>query len=841
MLRGPVEPRRTVYGRCMISGPLVAAFSTGSQHEYLHLVVALAGHEIDAVEAVWLGDEPLPITSGEVASGRFAGYVRINPHLGTSDQAADVDLVAECNPQGWGAEHRLCGIAYLYLRLKFSQDVFPTGIPTVRAVVRGKKLHDPRTGLTAWSDNFALVVRDWITSPDGLACAADEIDDGAFIAAANLSDELVAIPAGGTQTRYTANGTVTLDTRPLDTIKRLLTAGAGALVYTQGVYRLFAGAYSTPTLTLDEDDLRGALKVRPRVARKDLFNGVKGTFADPTKYWQAAEFPVVKSAAYATQDGGEEVIRDLEYPFTTDSFAAQRLARISLEKSRQGITVEFPAKLIGFQVAVWDVVTLSIARMGWSSKPFRVVSWQMSQDGGVDLTLQEESSTSYAWSANDATVIDAAPDTGLPSPTYVATPAGLALYEELYPAPAGIGYQTRVILTCQAGTAFVVGYRFAYRAQGSTNWIALPQSVSPEARIEDVSPGSWEFRCSAVSMLGVASAWSAVLAATIQGVTAPPADVAGMTVALLGDTAHLGWAPVADVDLSHYALRYSPAAPAGWSSAVDLVRADGRATGIAVPAMRGTYLIKAVDLGGRESANATSVVVDGLLGQMNAVAEVLESPMFDGGKTACQVDAGTLRLTPGQTSGQYTFAGSVDLGAVYISRVTADVRAYGETIGSAMADWSALSNVEKLDGADPSLWSVGMEMRVSQDGATWGDWRTLVIGDYQARAFQFRANLEGTVNITPRISHLAVAVDMPDRVAQGQDIACPDSGLAVSYGQGFKTAPALAIAGQNLATGDYVSITAKSATGFTIRFFNAAGQGVSRTFDWIAKGWGYTG
>ena len=32
-------------------------------------------------------------------------------------------------------------------------------------------------------------------------------------------------------------------------------------------------------------------------------------------------------------------------------------------------------------------------------KVFRVLSWTLSEDGGIDLTLQEENSSAYAWSA----------------------------------------------------------------------------------------------------------------------------------------------------------------------------------------------------------------------------------------------------------------------------------------------------------------------------------------------------------------------------------------------------------------------------------------------------------
>jgi hypothetical protein len=41
-----------------------------------------------------------------------------------------------------------------------------------------------------------------------------------------------------------------------------------------------------------------------------------------------------------------------------------------------------------------------------------------------------------------------------------------------------------------------------------------------------------------------------------------------------------------------------------------------------------------------------------------------------------------------------------------------------------------------------------------------------------------------------------------------------------------------------LASGDFYAITNKSETGFTIEFFNSSSATVSRTFDYVARGYG---
>ena len=47
---------------------------------------------------------------------------------------------------------------------------------------------------------------------------------------------------------------------------------------------------------------------------------------------------------------------------------------------------------------------------------------------------------------------------------------------------------------------------------------------------------------------------------------------------------------------------------------------------------------------------------------------------------------------------------------------------------------------------------------------------------------------------------------------------------------------AITLSVQDIASGDKYAITSKSKTGFNIAFTNSGGTGVSRTFDYVAKG-----
>ena len=189
---GSALDHQVIYGKMKTGGARIFDGTTGTDNVQLHRVLAFAGHEIESFHQIYINDELATINgSGNVTSpSRYSGLITIKEHLGTADQAADSTLVS--NVSGWTANHRLRGIAYLYVKLKYDVDAFPNGVPEITAVIKGKKVYDPRdsSAAPAWSDNPALCIRDYLTSTGyGLGEAAANINDAAFSAAATVCDD----------------------------------------------------------------------------------------------------------------------------------------------------------------------------------------------------------------------------------------------------------------------------------------------------------------------------------------------------------------------------------------------------------------------------------------------------------------------------------------------------------------------------------------------------------------------------------------------------------------------------------------------------------------------------
>jgi len=782
VIRSSVANRQLVYGRAKVSGPLIFAASS-SDNNTLHLVVALAGHEIDAVEAIYFNDELS-------TDAKFSGHVTTAVHLGAADQVADADLVAA--GLGWTSEHRLRGVAYLYIKLTYSRDVFPRGIPNISAVIRGKKLYDPRSATTVWSQNLALAVRDYLAGSYGLSSTDAEIDDTALIAAANICDEAVTLAAGGTEARYTVNGVLDTGSTPRPNMEALLSGCGGALTWPAGLWTLHVGAYEAPTVTLDEDDLAGALQIRARVPRQDLYNAIKGIFVDPEQGYQPVDFPALTNATYAAQDGAQ-IFRDVAFPVTTSSATAQRLAKMIVEKSRQGITVQAPFKLSAFKLATWENLMLSIASMGWSSKVFKVTGWGFNEAGSISLTLQEEAAACYTWSASE-TIVDPAPDTNLPDPFTVAAPGTPDVAETLFETTGSAGVKARAMMSWAAATdAFVVDYLPEYRVAAGA-WVVLPPTSGLTVDISDIAPGSYEFRLRARNALGVKGGYSGTRAKEILGLTAPPSAVSAFTVIKSGGFALASWQLTADLDVrigGRIVIRHSPlTVGAVWENGVIVEEFNGDAVNGHVPLMTGTYLAKALDSTGNYSITAASfVATEGMVTGWTTVATSTQQTAFAGAKTNTAVVGAALQLDSAATidsmataidswtyldalggisgAGSYAFSATVDLTTVATRRFEADIAATSfdaadliDSKTDPIDDWAP------LDGASINDCDVTLYAATTNDdpagSPTWSAWMPFFVADFTCRAAKFKLDLaSGSATHNIAVSTLDVDIKVP--------------------------------------------------------------------------------
>lgn len=402
MIRQPVPSWKLAFGRVLLSGALLLAHTAGSGNQYLYLVLPLCAHPVDAIEQLYINERAVEVDgSGNVTTAPYSGYVKLIAHAGAVDQAADTMLTGDI-PAIWTSDHRLRGHTYLAARLTWKASLWPGGIPNLSAVVRAMRVYDPRTGTTAWSRNAVLCLRQYLTyaaTLGGYGLDSSRLQAASWIAGANTCDEQVALKAGGTVDRYTCDYVVDTAAEPATIIHEMLTACGGRISYPGGSMAIHPARYDVPVRTLNEDMLRAKIVLADKSFSAETYNAVKGTFIRPLSDFQPVGYPVVTSTALEAEDGGWRKWLEHNLPATGENSTAQRLAKIERSRSRQRTQCTYPANFEGLRDQVMDTVYLDYDPAGWSGKVFRVPSWRLADDDGVDISLQSEDALDYAWDA----------------------------------------------------------------------------------------------------------------------------------------------------------------------------------------------------------------------------------------------------------------------------------------------------------------------------------------------------------------------------------------------------------------------------------------------------------
>jgi hypothetical protein len=597
------------------------------------------------------------------------GALRWDKHLGTDSQTVDSYLTGLV-PAQWGANDRLRGLAYVVVTLDLEDARFQAGPPQMAWDVRGRKVYDPRTTTTAWSDNPALCVRDYLLAPWGFEVLAADIDDSYTIAAANACDVSISFDSidGGVTTTtagatYTCNGALMSTDSRERALNDLCDAMGGYAVY-GARWQIVAGAWTAPVMALTDDDLAGQIEVvQAGVSLDEVFNGVRGGYV-ANDAGVSSDF-TYSNATFVAADG-RALWTEVSLPFTNGAARARNLARIMVEANRDSQVIRFPASLRAWPLQVGDRVTVTSAEYGFTAKAYRVTDWAFGLQTPVMLTLQEDAAAVYDQA--DAAVVDPAPNTALPSPWVVAAIGAVSASsgtEQLQVMADGT-VVARVLLQWPAVAAAYVadgsGYidvqwrRVAQDAINSWRTLRVPGDAA-SAFITGASDGEvLTIGVTVVNGLGARSD-TVFLSHTVIGKSEPPADVTAFTVIEgAGFSRSYFWDyATTTLDLAGFRVRYVDQSLAGvpWGSMAPLFEAGrlDRSAGLQTPADGEWRIgIKAYDTSGNESINARYLTVLMDQGSFGFPLQSVDAGAlgWPGTKTGCGVldyylaDAGTL-------------------------------------------------------------------------------------------------------------------------------------------------------------------------------------------------------
>jgi hypothetical protein len=816
-----------------------------------------------------------------VENSSAVSLIRVEPHFGTDGQSTSGILSALSN---WGSNHKLSGLCYLALRFKWNQDAF-TGIPKVQARIKGKKVKTYNSSLVEQSASFqtnpAWCLLDYLTNERyGKGLAISSIDLQSFYDASVICATQVEPYSGASNINiFDTNAVLDTSRKIIENVRELVKGCRGYLPYTSGKYKLIIETTGTASITLNEDDIIGGYSLSSP-NKNDRYNRCIVSFINPDRNYQVDEiqFPPIDDSSLPSADqhttmknvdGGFLLEGRFEFKTITSPYQAEEMAEIILRRSRESITLSLNVSFDAYDLAVGDIVAITHSSLGFSSKNFRVLEVTFNEDFTIGLGLVEHQDSHYTWATK--TQVSSTPTTNLPNPLTIQPPSSVTLDDTLVEYNDGTVIVALDISIGASPDKFVDYYQVEYKLSTDSDFIIYAQGSGLNHRVLNVVDQKvYDVRVKAVNSLGVSSAY-VTAQRTIVGAIEPPSDINDFSCNIVGTNAHLSWTQIPDLDLAFYQIRFSEETngTADWQNSVNLVTKVSRpATSITVPARAGTYLIKAVDKLGNFSSNATSIIsnVTDVINH-NAVATQSEHPSFSGTLTNTVISDDAIELDSSelfdsasgdfddettrffdsgvsnsdfQSSGNYQFANVIDIGAKHTARITATLTQTSRNPDDLFDNRSGLfdSASSNFDGDTPANCDAHLEISTSDDNSTYTAFQGFVIGNYTARYFKFRVVLTSTDGAsTPVVSAVTVTIDMPDRIFSGNDIVSGAGTKTVTFTNPYKSVNyAVGITGENMATGDFFTVSNKTINGFDVLFKNSSGTNISRTFDFIAKG-----
>jgi len=679
--------------------------------------------------------------------------------------------------------------------------------------------------------------------------------------------------------KFESNAVIDTSQKVLDNVKKLLNPMRSLFTYSDGVYKLKIEGAGSSVKTITSDHVIGGAKVLGE-RKNNKYNRVIGTYVNPFKNWQndTVSFPPADDSNVATEfkhatmlsaDNNTVLEGNFQFPNVTNTYNAEALCEVILRRSRNQLQIQLTLTSEFLELAIGDIVAITYPSGGFNAKPFRVFGLEINEDLTVNVQLFEHQDNFYTF--NEKNAISTIADTTLPDSFIVQPPASVTLDDTLVEYNDGTVIVALDVTIGASPDSFVDYYQVEYKLSTDSNFIIYAQGSGLNHRVLNVIDQQvYDVRVKAVNTLGVSSTY-VTAQRTIIGAVEPPADVTDFACNIVGQEAHLSWTQIPDLDLAYYSLRFSEETDgtADWQNSVALVEKVSRpATSISVPARSGTYLLKAVDKLGNFSSNATAIIsnVTGIT-NFNNITTVSEHPDFDGTLTNVVVTDSTIQLDSSElfdsaqgnfddetsrffdsgvtnsdfySDGNYLFSDVVDIGAKHTARITASLTQTADNPDDLFDNRSGLFDTtgSNFDGDTGANCNAHIEIATSDDNVTYTAFQNFVIGEYTFRYAKFRVVLISRDNAsTPVVSAVTVTIDMQDRIFSGNDIVSGAGTKTVTFTNPYKTVNyAIGITGQGMATGDFFLVENKTINGFDVTFKNSSNTAISKTFDFIAKG-----
>jgi len=344
---------RYVYGECRATGTPVGIPVKGSKIYGAFLLNSRPSDlstftlYLDKREVVLTGDAfDLDGPGATATEYPFSGHVTVwvsrgdhtAPPTEFTDDAAYVEGSAD---HLWKTTDAWKGRTMIWLKLDAGdsgkrQERWPSTPPLVEVEGRWSLVEDPRTGITAWSDNHALCVRDALMNNPIRGYRAEQLHSSFDADGPNACDQVVTLNSGGSEKRYICGGTLVFNEGEIeDQLNPMMISGAADFIRVGGKLGYAAGVYREPTETLTYL-LGEGFEFPDMLPGAELVNQLRVSYLSAARGYETADLTPWDIPGALAADGGVPAVKTVDLPFCPSPTQAMRVRKITgLRQRRQ--------------------------------------------------------------------------------------------------------------------------------------------------------------------------------------------------------------------------------------------------------------------------------------------------------------------------------------------------------------------------------------------------------------------------------------------------------------------------------------------------------------------------
>lgn len=389
--RSTKKPVRLVYGKRRVGGNDVFIQTTDAKNSNLWIIQTLSEgpcdsiNQVDGIDQIFIDDELYTDMNLKNINTVLIDY---HFYSGTANQTLSGPggaLITEFIADNPSYTDNLQFTTFILFKFIFDENVF-RGVPKRQLDLKGREIYDIRNDTTAWSDNPALCLYDYMDSSRyGLNIdSTASLDPVSFGEAATYCESK----------NFTCNMVINVgESSCWSNVLKILKLFRGTITCFNNIYYLkFADLNEESSIMTIDDDMilqEASGKSSVKMAQPGRFDkplGIRVTYVDAEQDYTEDSFII------GEQDG---VVEEFKLDGCTDREMAGIIATSYLERKLVDRTISLVLRDDAILLEPHDIVTVNSTALAISDQVMRVINLSYTSDGFISVVFQYEDLNIY--------------------------------------------------------------------------------------------------------------------------------------------------------------------------------------------------------------------------------------------------------------------------------------------------------------------------------------------------------------------------------------------------------------------------------------------------------------